>query len=126
MVSQRQFLLTADQGPQRFLVLITAFAYLPANHGHIRTIEQYEVEAEIKQELYRISIETAPNTREYKGGDQYLTLTPGQIELLRSRIVAYPFFSPLAADVVAETYRWLGTEGALPLRPSYAAETEAI
>lgn len=106
MERMRQFLLTADTGPVRIPVLFHAFGYTPPQ-GRARTIEQWEVEAEVKQALFAITT-PVDGGRQYAGGEQTLTLTPAQIELLRQRIVENPLWSPFQADVVAETYRWLG------------------
>lgn len=105
-VTARQFTLTDATGPTRIPILFTAFGHTPPQ-GRPKTIEQWEVEAELKQALFAITTEV-DGGRKYAGGDQILTLTPGQIELLRQKIVEYPHWNPFLADVIAETYRWLG------------------
>lgn len=106
MTTTRQFLLIDETGTARLPVLLAACAYIPAS-GRPYTIEQMEVFAALKTELWRVTIEVEGG-RKYRGGEQTLSLTPGQIELLRQRLVEYPHWNPLMLDVVAETYRWLG------------------
>ena len=110
MTTLQQFSLTTVTGPKWFPVLLIAFGYVPPQ-GRPRMIEQLEVEADLTQTLCRISTEDERGQRNYLGGDQTLLLSPGQTELLRQRIVDYPFWNPLLSDAVAETYRWLGTDG---------------
>lgn len=109
MTTTRDFTLTAETGKERIPILFTAFGHVPTQ-GRPRTIEQIEVEAEIKRALFAVSkaVEGKDGVREYAGDEQHLLLTPGQIELLRQRIVDYPFWNPFQADLVADTYRWLG------------------
>ena len=110
MGASRTYTLTEANGVGRIVVLIAAFAYYPPS-GRTRSIEQLEVEAEIKEQLFGATREVPDKlgAREYKGGDQVLTLTLGQVEILRQRILEFPFWNPLQSDQVAETYRWLGT-----------------
>jgi hypothetical protein len=118
-VTARQFMLTAETGPARIPILFSAFGYVPSQ-GRPRTIEQWEVEADLKQALFAITTEIEGGRR-YVGGDQTLTLTPAQIELLRQRIVENPLWNPFLADAIAETYRWLGLSSVVAAAPPAAA-----
>lgn len=97
-------------GPDRFAILWQAFGYMPLPNGRALNDAKRREEGELARKLKKIS-EVSPDkqTRVLKAGDQTIDLLPHEIELLRERIDACPFWLPVAADIVADTRSWLGS-----------------
>jgi hypothetical protein len=107
MAFLREFTLDQTLGPARFLVIWMSFGYVNPQ-GQQKPIDIQRREASIARKLRKIS-EPADNARSLKAGDQKLVLEQPEIELIRSRIEAFPFWNPLADPSPAEVYDWLGT-----------------
>lgn len=116
MPFQRQLTLDTSRGSNRFKILWIAFGFIPQT-GMPRTAEVLRREAAIGRKLRNISetsevSEDGMPTRKdriLKSGEHKLTLEQTEVELLRQRIEAYPWWNPLAEESPADVYDWLSS-----------------
>lgn len=116
MAFQRQLTLDTSRGSDRFKVLWIAFGFIP-QAGMTRTAEVLRRESSIGRKLRQISETLEINEegqptrkdRNLKSGEQKLILEQTEIELLRQRIEAYPYWNPLAEESPADVYDWLSS-----------------
>lgn len=112
MALQRELFLdnngNGSKGNVRFKTIWTALAYVQPQ-GMPKKADLLRKENCVARKLRAISQVSDENQRVLKDGDQKLTLEQHEIELIRERIEAFPFWNPVAEDPASEVYDWLNT-----------------
>lgn len=97
-----------SKGNTRFKTIWAAIGYVPPQ-GQSKRADILRRESTIVRKLKQLSITSNDNQRNLKEGDQKLILEQSEIEMIREKIEAFPFWNPLAEETAADIYDWLGS-----------------
>lgn len=114
---KRELIFDTSKAENRFKTIWAAMAFIPPQ-GMPRGAEVLRREANITRKLRSISEtkslpaeENLPERKErtLKEGEQKIILYQVEIDLIRTRIEAYPYWNPIAEEPVSDVYDWLNT-----------------
>lgn len=113
----KELVFVGKEGQDMFTVLWIALTYLPQPNGRQLSTEKRREEGKLISKLKKKSKDVKQPvgddrfiiSRELESSETIIELEQHEIELIRTRIDEYPHYNPIASDIVAETYDWLGT-----------------